>query len=58
MLDYLSVNLPTIIVAVIVFAAFGGAVAKIIHDKKNHKSSCGSGCCNCPSAGICHDRTK
>lgn len=55
MFEFLSANLPTIIVALIVFAAFGGAVAKIIHDKRNHKSSCGS-CCNCPSAGMCHYR--
>jgi len=57
MLEFFSANLPTIIVAAIVFAAFGGAVAKIVHDRKNRKSSCGS-CCNCPSAWMCQDRTK
>lgn len=56
MLKSITDNLATIIVGIIVFAAVGAAVTKIILDKKNHKSSCGSGCCNCPSAGMCHDK--
>ncbi|MGM9521791.1 MAG: FeoB-associated Cys-rich membrane protein [Oscillospiraceae bacterium] len=54
MLEFLSDNLATIIVAAVVFAAVALVLVKLIRDKKNHKSSCSCGCSGCPSSSICH----
>lgn len=54
MLSFLGINLSTLIVGAIVFLIVGLVIRKMILDKKNHKSSCGGGCANCPSAGLCH----
>lgn len=56
MLNYISQNLANIITGTIILAAITAAVAKIIKDKKNHKSSCACGCANCPSAGRCREK--
>ncbi len=56
MLNWLSENLATILVGAVTFAIVGAVVIKLIRDQKNHKSSCGCGCANCPSAGMCHDK--
>lgn len=48
----------TFIVAVIVFAVLGAAVYKLVSDKKKGKSSCGCGCENCPSSGMCHSHKE
>lgn len=54
MLEFFLANLPTIIVGAIVFTVIALVFIKLIKDKINHKSSCGCGCTNCPSAGACH----
>ena len=54
MLDYITNNISTIVIATIVFAGLAAIMVKIIKDKINHKSSCACGCANCPSSGICH----
>jgi len=54
-LSYISQNLASIVTGAIVFAVVTAAVAKMIKDKRNHKSSCACGCANCPSAGRCHE---
>ncbi|WMJ83043.1 FeoB-associated Cys-rich membrane protein [Oscillospiraceae bacterium LTW-04] len=56
MFEFLSSNLPTIIVGAIVFTVITMVVVKLIKDKINHKSSCGCGCANCPSASACHHK--
>jgi hypothetical protein len=54
MLNWLSVNWASLVVGAVVLAIVGAAVAKLIRDKKNHKSTCGCSCASCPSAGMCH----
>ncbi len=54
MINWILENLPTIIVGVIVAAALLGVCAKMISDKKNHKSSCGCGCSGCGMKDMCH----
>ncbi len=53
MLSFISDNLSTIIVGAVVFAVVAAAVAKILRDRKNHKNTCGGGCCGCPSSEGC-----
>ena len=54
MLNWLSQNLPTILVALVVLAVCTLIVVKMIRDKKKGKSSCGCGCEGCAHKGDCH----
>lgn len=56
MFDYIKNNLSTIIVGAIVAAGIFSIAFKIYKDKRNGKSSCGSGCAGCPSGGICNTK--
>lgn len=56
MAAFLSNNLGTILVLLVVCALAVLAVVKMISDRKKGKSSCGCGCKNCPSAGVCHKK--
>ena len=58
MLNFFISNIGTIIVSLILLIIVGFAVRSLISNKKNCKSSCGCGCANCPSAGICHGAKK
>ena len=58
MLNFFISNIGTIIVSLILLIIVGFAVRSLISNKKNGKSSCGCGCANCPSAGICHGTKK
>ena len=58
MLNFFISNIGTIIVSLILLIIVGFAVRSLISNKKNGKSSCGYGCANCPSAGICHGTKK
>lgn len=54
MLSWLSENLATIIICIVLAAIVALIIVKLIKDKKKGKKSCGCGCSNCPSAGMCH----
>lgn len=56
MMDFLIANGGTIAVGAVVAAVVILIVAKMIRDKKKGQSSCGCGCENCPSGGICHKK--
>ncbi len=58
MLNFFISTIGTIIVSLILLIIVGFAVRSLISNKKNGKSSCGCGCANCPSAGICHGAKK
>ena len=58
MVNFFISNMGTIIVSLILLVIVGFAVRSLISNKKNGKSSCGCGCANCPSAGICHGAKK
>lgn len=47
-------NLPTIIVAVIVFGITAAIIIRGVMNRRSGKSSCGCGCEGCASKGICH----
>ena len=55
MMEWITGNLPTIIGALLVAAAFAAAVAHIIRShRKGESCSCGSSCSGCPMSGECH----
>ena len=56
MLAFLTENLATIIIAVIVIGILAAIIVKMIKDKKKGKSSCGCGCSNCAASEICHKK--
>ena len=58
MLNFIIDNIGTIVVCLILAGIVGLAVRSLIVNKKKGKTSCGCGCANCPSAGICHGSKK
>ncbi|MBO4748285.1 MAG: FeoB-associated Cys-rich membrane protein [Clostridiales bacterium] len=53
---WLTDNLGTIIISLILLVVVGLVIYKMISDKRKGKSSCGCNCGSCPSSSICHSR--
>ena len=51
---WLTSNLGTIIVSLILAGIVAAIIANMIKKKKAGKSSCGCGCANCAMRGACH----
>lgn len=58
MTEFLSENLATIIVSLILAAAIILVVRKLYKDKKAGKSSCGCNCSGCPNSSVCHNQKQ
>jgi len=56
MLTWISENIATIIICVILLAVIAAIIGKMVRDKKKGKSSCGCGCANCTMNGSCHSK--
>lgn len=56
MLTWISENIATIIICVILLAVISAVIGKMVRDKKKGKSFCGCGCANCPMSGSCHSK--
>lgn len=56
MIEWITNNIGTIIVGLIVLAIITAVVIGMIRKKKNGKSTCGCGCANCPLSGDCHKK--
>ncbi len=54
MIFWISANIGTIIVVLLVAAVVALAVWSMVRDKRKGKSSCGCGCSGCPMSGKCH----
>ena len=54
MLAWLTANLGTIIVTLILIGIVAAIIVKMIKDKKSGKGSCGCGCEHCAMHGKCH----
>ena len=54
MLEFLSENLGTIIVAAVLLVIVFFVVRSMIVAKKRGKTTCGCGCANCAMNGTCH----
>ncbi|MBQ6442953.1 MAG: FeoB-associated Cys-rich membrane protein [Lachnospiraceae bacterium] len=53
MAAWISENLGTIIVTIILVAAVAGIIYKLIKDKRQGKSCCGGSCTQCKACGRC-----
>ena len=51
---WLTSNLGTIIVSLILAGIVAAIIVNMIKKKKAGKSSCGCGCTNCAMKGACH----
>lgn len=56
MLTWISENIATIIICVILLAVIAAIIGKMVRDKKKGKFSCGCGCANCAMNGSCHSK--
>ncbi len=58
MLDFLSQNWGSILVALIVLGLCGLAVWRLRVQKKKGNCGCGGSCGYCPNAGTCHNKNE
>ena len=58
MLAWLSENLATIIICVVLAAIVSAIIVYLVENKKKGKSSCGGNCGHCPMAGKCHEHAE
>lgn len=56
MLTWVSENIATIVICVVLLSIVAAIITGIVRDKKKGKSSCGCGCANCPMSGSCHHK--
>ena len=54
MLEFLMANLGNIFVGALLVLILALIIMNLIGKKKKGQSTCGCGCSNCPSAGMCH----
>lgn len=58
MFNYIEENWGNLVVGAMVLLTVSLAAYKVIKDKKNHVSSCGCGCKNCPHSAGCISSQK
>lgn len=58
MLKFLSQNIATIVVALILASIVTLIVIKMHKDKKAGKSACGCKCTGCANSSVCHGNKK
>lgn len=56
MLAWISKNIATILICLVLIIITAVIIAGIVSDKKKGKSSCGCGCADCPMSGTCHNK--
>ena len=54
MLTWLTANLGTIIITLVLIGLVTAIIIGMKKDKKKGKNSCGCGCQNCAMHGMCH----
>lgn len=54
MMSWLSANLSTVLISVILVAIVICIILVMRRDKKKGKSTCGGNCGHCPMGGSCH----
>lgn len=58
MMEFLSENIATIIVCILLMAVVLLVISKLRKDKKAGKSACGCKCAGCPNASVCHGKKQ
>ncbi len=54
MLSWISSNIATILISLVLIAIVAIIIRSIVKDKKKGKSLCGGNCGHCPMGGSCH----
>lgn len=54
MLQWISMNIGTILISLVLVAVVGLIIRSMIRQKKQGKSSCGGNCAACAACGACH----
>ena len=54
MIEFLTANIGTIIVSLILIAVVTTIILNLKKDQKSESSSCGCGCGGCPNSAVCH----
>ena len=54
MISFITENLGTIIITVVLVAILAAIVVKLVRDKRKGKSSCVGNCAHCALGGSCH----
>ena len=57
MLAFLAQSWGTLLIGALVLLVVVLVIRKLLHDRKQGKSSCGCNCAHCPNAGMCHSHT-
>ena len=58
MIEWIANNAGTLAVSAVLLILVGLAVAKMIRDRKQGKSTCSMGCGGCPMSGTCHKKQE
>ncbi len=53
-MNWLTANLGTIVIAIIVAGLVGAVIFNSLRRRKQGKSSCSCGCADCPMKNKCH----
>lgn len=56
MLQWISTNIGTILISLLLLTAVALIIRSMMRDKKQGKSSCGGNCAGCAACGACHDK--
>ena len=56
MTTFLMENLATILISLALTAVVAVIIRGMVRNRKTGKTSCGCGCSNCPSSGVCHQK--
>ncbi len=54
---WLTENIATIIISVLLMAAIAAILVHMIRNRKKGETSCGCGCSHCPMSDSCHPKT-
>ena len=57
MLHWISANLSTILITLVLIAIVVLIIRSLICQKKQGKSSCGGNCAGCAACGSCHNKS-
>ena len=58
MLQWISANIGTILISLLLLAAVALIIRSMMRDKKQGKSSCGGNCAGCAACGACHNKSN
>ena len=56
MLSWLSANIGTVLITLLLIAVVTAVIIKMIREKRKGRSSCGCGCEHCAMRGTCHQK--